>query len=93
MKIVCVGDSITEGAGASGDLLNYPGFLGSRLDPEQFEVVNLGCGGRTMLKKGDFPYCNEEHHQKVLESEADVIILMLGTNDSKFHNWNEAEYE
>jgi hypothetical protein len=29
-------------------------------DSSKFEVYNLGVSGRTMLKKGDFPYWNEK---------------------------------
>jgi hypothetical protein len=28
-------------------------------DNTKFEVINLGVGGRTMMKTGDFPYWNE----------------------------------
>ena len=89
LKVVCVGDSITEGSGAS----NYPSFLRSRLDAGAIEVVNLGRGGRTMMKQGDFPYWKEEAYAEALESRADVIVLLLGTNDSKKHNWDEEQYE
>ena len=46
-----------------------------------------------MMKKGDWPYWNEDKYQQALESMADTIILMLGTNDSKNYQWNENEYE
>lgn len=58
-----------------------------------FEIVNLGIGGRTMLRKGDLPYWNEPNFQEALNSQANIIILMLGTNDAKSFNWNESEYE
>jgi hypothetical protein len=29
-------------------------------DTEKYEVINLGLGGRTMMKNGDLPYWNEQ---------------------------------
>ena len=54
-------------------------------DESKFEVLNLGVSGRTMMKNGDFPYWNEQAYQDALNSEADVVIMMLGTNDSKIY--------
>lgn len=92
-KIVCVGDSITEGCGATTPHMSYPSILRSRLDEGSFEVVNLGVGGRTMMRKGDFPYWNEDKFQEALASQADTIVLMLGTNDSKSYQWDESAFE
>ena len=52
---------------------------------DRYEVINLGLNGWTMMKKGDFPYLNEQFYQDALNSDADIIILMLGTNDSKIY--------
>ena len=41
-----------------------------------------------MMKNGDLPYWNEQFYQDALDSNADIIIIMLGTNDSKTFNWN-----
>lgn len=92
-KIVCVGDSITEGWGATTPNMSYPSILASRISAENIEIVNLGCSGRTMRKQGDLPYWNEEHFLRALASQADTIVLMLGTNDAKSFNWDEEEYE
>lgn len=46
-----------------------------------------------MLKKGDLPYWNEIQYEIALKSCADIIILMLGTNDSKIQNWNLEDFE
>jgi lysophospholipase L1-like esterase len=56
IKILCVGNSITEGWGLPDPATQcYPallqGLLGSR-----FEVINSGLSGRTLLKNGDVPY-------------------------------------
>lgn len=85
LKVACVGDSITAGSGAApGE--SYPSQLQGLLGAE-WEVGNFGVGGRTLLKKGDFPYWNESAFQKAQEFNPDVVIIMLGTNDTKPQNW------
>jgi len=83
VKVACVGNSITEGAGLQQ---TYPQALQKMLGG-QYEVRNYGIGGRTLLKKGDFPYWNEAKYQDVLAWNPDILIIKLGTNDSKPQNW------
>ncbi|RDV16154.1 sialate O-acetylesterase [Pontibacter diazotrophicus] len=83
IKVACVGNSITEGAGLKQ---TYPDVLQILLG-EQFEVKNYGIGGRTLLKKGNLPYWNEEKYTDVLGWNPDVVIIKLGTNDTKPQNW------
>ena len=59
-KIACVGDSITAGWGNSSANMSYPSMLRSMLDEDTFEIVNFGFSGRTMMRKGDQPYWNED---------------------------------
>ncbi|GAA5130971.1 hypothetical protein JIN84_05460 [Luteolibacter yonseiensis] len=90
-KVACIGDSITEGAGAEGGK-SYPSQLQGLLG-EKWEVGNFGVGGRTLLKKGDHPYWKEGAYQKALTFEPKVVIIMLGTNDTKPQNWKfESEF-
>ncbi len=85
LKVACVGNSITEGAGiAQGE--KYPDVLGQLLG-EGYEVRNYGLGGRTLLKKGDNPYWQEQLYHDVLEWQPDIVVIKLGTNDSKPQNW------
>ena len=44
------------------------------------------------MKTGDYPYWDEQAYQDALDSEADIILLMLGTNDSKYFQWNQTEF-
>lgn len=85
VKVACVGNSITENRGiAVGE--KYPDVLQTLLG-NGCEVRNYGLGGRTLLKKGDHPYWNEGKYSDVLEWQPDVVIIKLGTNDSKPQNW------
>jgi lysophospholipase L1-like esterase len=83
--VACVGDSITEGDGARpGD--SYPDQL-QKLLGEHWKVGNFGISGRTLLRKGDFPYWDEETFTNAQNVRPDVVIILLGTNDTKPQNW------
>ncbi|MFA5815145.1 MAG: GDSL-type esterase/lipase family protein [Bacteroidales bacterium] len=94
VKIACVGNSITYGDGIGNrDKMSYPAqlqaWLGSR-----YTVRNFGVSGTTMLRKGDKPYWNEPEYKEVMDFNPDIIIVKLGTNDSKPQNWQYAgEFE
>jgi lysophospholipase L1-like esterase len=91
IKIACVGNSITEGAGIAEPSKNaYPAQLQHRLGSE-YEVKNFGVGGRTLLRKGDFPYWEETTFQDAKDYQPDVVVILLGTNDSKPQNWQYSQ--
>jgi acyl-CoA thioesterase I len=90
VKVACVGNSITYGAGIENrDKMSYPAqlqaWLGSR-----YTVRNFGVSGSTMIRKGDKPYWNEPEYKEVMDFNPDIIIIKLGTNDSKPQNWQYA---
>lgn len=87
IKVACIGDSITAGAGVA-DRANdsYPAQLGKMLGPN-WEVRNYGVGGSTLLNSGDKPYSKTTEYQAALAWEPDVVVVKLGTNDSKPENW------
>ena len=91
VRVACIGDSITQGSGAAKGK-SYPAQLQALLGPSWL-VGNFGVSGRTLLKKGDFPYWKEKAYQNALNFKPDVVIIMLGTNDTKPQNWqHEAEF-
>jgi len=85
IKVACVGNSITEGYGRE-NTNSYPNQLGVLLG-DKYDVRNFGVGGRTLLKKGDFPYWDETIFEMAQDFEPDIVIILLGTNDSKPQNW------
>lgn len=87
IKVACVGNSITEGIGLSKP---YPTALQELLG-EQYEVRNFGVSARTLLKKGDYPFWNEAKYQDALSWQPDIVIIKLGTNDTKPQNWKYKE--
>jgi lysophospholipase L1-like esterase len=57
-------------------------------------VKNFGVNGRTMLNKGDNPYMNEMAWKDAQAFKPDVVVIKLGTNDSKPQNWKySAEFK
>ena len=87
IKVACVGDSITFGAGIQDRASNsYPAQLQQMLG-EQFEVQNFGQNGRTLLYGGDAPYIKSPQFKQAQDFNPDVVIIKLGTNDSKPQNW------
>ncbi len=86
IKVACVGNSITENYNLPVET-KYPTFLQQYLGTEGYEVKNYGISARTLLKKGDFPYWNEARYTEVLNWKPDIVIIKLGTNDAKPHNW------
>ncbi len=87
VKVACVGNSITYGSGIKDRTANsYPAQLQKMLG-EEWEIKNFGVSGATMLKKGDKPYWEQDAYQKALDFKPDIVIIKLGTNDSKPQNW------
>lgn len=92
IKVACVGDSITAGLKVEPGK-SYPSQLQALLG-EGYKVGNFGVSGRTLLSKGDKPYIKEKAYQEALAMEPDIVIIMLGTNDTKPQNWKfEKEFE
>lgn len=91
MRVVCVGDSITYGQGVIGSRRTntYTAMLAELTDST---VVNYGLCNRTLLSVGDMPYTSEKHYAASLLEDADVVIIMLGSNDSKPAFWNKEAF-
>lgn len=92
LKIACVGNSITYGTGTA-DRANdcYPAQLQHMLDAKysgQCLVQNFSNPGRTMLKNGNLPLWNEIEYKNAIDFKPDIVIILLGTNDSKSINWD-----
>jgi acyl-CoA thioesterase-1 len=87
IRVACVGDSITFGATIENrDVNSYPAQL-SRYLGKKWDVRNFGVGGTTLLKQGDRPYWIQDAYKQSLAFVPDVVIIKLGTNDSKPQNW------
>ena len=87
IRVACIGNSITDGHGIDmATVYGYPALLQKKLG-NGYWVKNFGVGARTMLNKGDFPYMNEVAWKDALAFKPDIVVIKLGTNDSKPKNW------
>ena len=86
IRVACIGNSITYGAGVENRELNcYPAQLQAMLG-EGYEIRNFGKNGATVLHRGDIPYVNQTEYKDALQFLPDIVFIELGTNDSKLHN-------
>lgn len=90
--IACIGDSITFGSRIKKKKDTWCHILEQKLG-EKTQVLNYGLSGRTLQDEGDMPYRKSRFYKNALNSNADVYIIMLGTNDSKPYNWDCERYK
>lgn len=88
IRIACIGDSITEGAGlAIQSETSYPVMLQKKLG-QGYAVINNGRSATTLQKKGDFPYWISKEFSNTFAYKPNIVVIKLGTNDTKSQNWN-----
>lgn len=87
VRVACIGNSITDGCGIDmSSTYGYPARLQQMLG-DGYNVRNYGVSARTLLSKGDWPYVNEPEWTYAKDFRPDIVVLKLGTNDSKPQNW------
>lgn len=79
--VACVGDSITAGAFVDSSV-RWTTVLQSDLGP-RYDVQNFGVSGTTLIKNGDSPYWKTTDLNNALASKPNIVLIALGTNDSK----------
>jgi acyl-CoA thioesterase-1 len=93
VRVACIGDSITQGWSCGH--APYTVELAEILGPN-YEIINAGRAGMTMLKKGvcrlpeqtvPCSYWDSTAWKIALNSDPDIVTIMLGTNDAKDYNW------
>ena len=98
--IVALGDSITFGSGVKKTRKSdcWEAKL-EKLLGGSYQVLNYGISGATLQNEGNKPYWNmpekqlQGYPEAALSLEPEIVILMLGTNDSKPYNWDRERYE
>ncbi len=85
IRVACVGDSITAGG--------YPEILDSLL-PANYDVRNFGVSGATALGAGhgNLPYRLQPGFAAAIDFAPNIVVIKLGTNDSKAENWANRQY-
>lgn len=90
-KIACIGNSITEGG--AGNYFNSWAIQLRGLLGNGYYTENLGVSGTTMSKTGDSPWWNQPQYNYTFGLNPDIILIKLGTNDSKSFNWKPEQYK
>lgn len=92
IRVACVGDSITYGCMVRNRRKNnYPAVL-SRLLGKNYCVNNYAYTNRTAIKSGDYPLVKEKVYKQSLDFKPNIVLILLGSNDSKENNWNEDQF-
>ena len=91
IKVALVGDSVTYGHSIKNwPKNNYPALLSDMLG-ENYCVKSYGVSGSTVQPDGDQPYNITKAYTWSHDYQADIIVLMLGSNDSKPENWKSTD--
>jgi lysophospholipase L1-like esterase len=86
IRVACIGASITYGATiVNREHNSYPAQLQKMLG-DNYQVINYGVSGTTLLKNGNSSYRNTNEYKTALQANPDVVIIDLGGNDSKLIN-------
>ncbi|MDR1134690.1 MAG: GDSL-type esterase/lipase family protein [Clostridiales Family XIII bacterium] len=95
IRVYCIGDSITRGAGASNDSATYPRQLQSKLDAKygvgKFTVRNGGRDGYGAQRNTIYPaptvgsgwYGKTSNWNDVVNFQPDLVIYAIGANNAK----------
>lgn len=87
IKVACIGDSITYGHGIQNwPKNNYPVLLQELLG-DGYHVQSFGVSGRAVQDNSDQPYRALPHYEESIAYDADIIVFMMGSNDTKPENW------
>jgi lysophospholipase L1-like esterase len=83
VAVVALGDSITDGNGATpGADHRWPDFLARRLQPQGVAVLNAGISGNRLLRDGMGESALARFDRDVLQQPGvRAVVVLLGTND------------
>lgn len=85
--IACVGDSITRGTFVwRRKKMSYPAQLQKALG-EGFCVRDFGVNGHAVQQTAERPYARSKAFTLSSAFAPDIVLIMLGTNDSRGDDW------
>lgn len=90
VRVACVGDSITFGFGLGQEGKTYPMWLQEMLG-SGYDVQNFGISARTFLNAGNAPYVKTQQMTDALAFLPNLVVIVLGTNDSKPKNFDKID--
>ena len=94
VRIAFIGNSITFGSGLTQPEKEcYPArfteLMNNYYDSSICSIKNFAVSGRTMLRNGNSPIWNEPEFDSSLSFNPDIVVITLGTNDTKPFNWDK----
>lgn len=94
IRVACLGDSITELSGYPDRLQQMLAAGNPPTDPPRgpFEVRNFGVSGATLLFRSERPYLEQDRYRQGLAYRPHVVVLLLGTNDTRRDGPNTYQY-
>ncbi len=91
-KIAVVGDSITQGVGATDyTTSSYVAHLQKKLGPN-YDVYNCGASANAAMKDTYQTYTSQVIYYSSLLFDPDFVIFALGTNDGQSSYWDHLFY-
>ncbi len=91
LRIGCIGDSITDGMGATVTALDYASQLGMILWKDAV-VKEYGDPGKTMYDGNDAYRATKEYERALKDApQTDIFTIMMGTNDADHFPMDWAE--
>ncbi len=91
IRVACVGDSTTYGTVIPNVFYNcYPAQLGRMLG-DKYHVSNFGFNGKTALDINENSFRRTNQYPLSVRYQPNIVIIMLGTNDTKLQNWVSQE--
>ena len=73
-RVVCVGNSITEGYGLTNSTQPYPYQLGLLLG-SGFNVSNFGCSGKCMFRNDAATYWTTNQFTNAKNTDPNIVII------------------
>lgn len=92
VRVVCVGNSITEGYGNTSQEKAWPAQT-NKLLGNGYAVLNCGVSGTTMFKNSEVPYWATQNFKRAKEANPQILLIALGTNDAHPSRWNKLKQE
>lgn len=92
IRVVCVGNSITEGCGCTSEEAAWPAQT-NKLLGSNYVFSNCGVSGTTMFKHSNYPYWSTSRFKLAKSLDPQILIISLGTNDSSPKRWNTLKNE
>lgn len=86
-RVACIGNSITYGVLVEKPTEAYPYLLQQRLGTD-YEVRNFGVPGASVQFTKDKTYMKTKQYEELIAYQPDILILKLGTNDSRPNEWS-----